>query len=296
VQKALPDAPVVLAEAGRLHLAKNDTKQARTAFEGALAKDPSLLDAITGQVAVDLQEKNSAQARAHVEAAVARSPRNDAIQVLAAQTYMAIGDSPAAEQALKQALALNPKSLQVYGLLAQLYMSERRIGDAAAEYVKLAAERPQDATVQTTTAFLLYVQNKQSEARAYYQKALQADPRAVVAANNMAWMYAESGENLDVALNLAQTAKQQLPDSPEINDTLGWVNYKKGLYTLAVGPLQEAVKKDPTNPTYHLHLGLALAGTGDKVKSRQSLERALTLKLSPADAATAQKALATLAH
>jgi Flp pilus assembly protein TadD len=157
--------------------------------------------------------------------------------------------------------------------------------------VKLAEERPRDVSVQTAAAVLLHAQNKEAEARVYYEKALQADPRAAVAANNMAWMYAERGENLDMALNLAQAAKQQLPDSPEVNDTLGLVYYKKGLYTLAVAPLQEAIAKDPTNPAYHLHLGLALAQTGDKNRSRQSLQLALASKLSPADSAQAQQAL-----
>ena len=50
-----------------------------------------------------------------------------------------------------------------------------------------------------------------------------------VAANNLAWMYAETGENLDMALQLAQAAARRLPNIPAIQDTLGWIHHKKGL-------------------------------------------------------------------
>ena len=67
---------------------------------------------------------------------------------------------------------------------------------------------------------------------------LAASPRAIVAANNLAWLYAENGGNLDVALSLAQTASQQAPDDPKVNDTLGWIFYKKSLAGQAVAALQ----------------------------------------------------------
>ncbi len=72
------------------------------------------------------------------------------------------------------------------------------------------------------------MQNKPDEARKLYEHALSLDPQMPVAANNLAWDYAERGQNLDVALNLAQTAKAKLPNTAAVSDTLGWVYYKKG--------------------------------------------------------------------
>jgi Flp pilus assembly protein TadD len=61
---------------------------------------------------------------------------------------------------------------------------------------------------------ILDLQGKTQEAKARYNRALQIDPRAAVAANNAAWIDATStGGNLDLALQLAQTAKAQLPIS-----------------------------------------------------------------------------------
>jgi Flp pilus assembly protein TadD len=80
-----------------------------------------------------------------------------------------------------------------------------------------------------------------------------------------------------------------------VNDTLGWIYYKRDLASLALEPLQQSVDKDPSNATYRYHLGLAYLKAGDKVKARSMLERALTLQLPSAEAAEARKALASIA-
>ena len=106
-----------------------------------------------------------------------------------------------------------------------------------------------------------------------------------VAANNLAWMYAETGENLDVALELAQRAARRLPDHPAVHDTLGWIYYKKGLTSLAVPAFLKCIEKEPKNPLFHLHLALAYAKAGETSKARVVLQQAIeldpTLKGSP---------------
>ena len=43
----------------------------------------------------------------------------------------------------------------------------------------------------------------------------------------------ETGQNLDVALSLAQIARRGMPNSPSSADTLAWVYYQKGNYDSA---------------------------------------------------------------
>jgi tetratricopeptide (TPR) repeat protein len=61
---------------------------------------------------------------------------------------------------------------------------------------------------------ILQVSQKLDQAQAHYERALNIDPMAAVAANNLAWIYTETGGSLDTALQLAQTAKLHLPDLP----------------------------------------------------------------------------------
>jgi tetratricopeptide (TPR) repeat protein len=137
-------------------------------------------------------------------------------------------------------------------------------------------------------------QNNKEDAKRWYEKALSVDSGAPVAANNLAWLTAEQGGNLDVALQLAQAAKARLPNSPEVDDTLGWIYYKKGLNTLAIGSFQASIEKDQKNALYHYHLGLAYAKNGDKDKARDSLKQALSLNPKFDGADEAQKTLASL--
>ena len=78
---------------------------------------------------------------------------------------------------------------------------------------------------------------------------------------------------------LAQTARQALPQNPNVADTLAWVYYKKGVYGSAADLLKEAIHTSPDNPTYHYHLGMVYDKLNDKAHAREELQR--TLKLSP---------------
>jgi Flp pilus assembly protein TadD len=97
-----------------------------------------------------------------------------------------------------------------------------------------------------------------------------------------------------VALQLAQAATRRLPDNPAIQDTLGWIYYKKGLAALAVPAFQKSVELDPKNPIFHFHLGLAYLKAGDSPKARIALQQALALAPNFAGAVEAKQVLASL--
>ena len=114
-------------------------------------------------------------------------------------------------------------------------------------------------------------------AKKHYNAALSINPNFYPAANNLAYLIAERGGNLNEALSLAQKAKEMLPNDPNVMDTLGLVYYKKGLYDSAVDELSDSVKKDPDNAVVHFHLGLAYYKRGDKALAKTELETALKL-------------------
>jgi tetratricopeptide (TPR) repeat protein len=292
--KAAPGSPIIQTEFGRLQLAKRNRSEARSAFERALSKDPNFVDALSALTQMDLEDKHVDVARARIDAALQRNGKNGRIAALAGETYSALGDHAAAEPALRQAIEADPGNLRAYGLLAQLLASQKRLAEGTREFENLAQRVPKSVGVQTFIAVLLHVQNRTDEARAQYQKVLEIDPRAAVAANNLAWMYAEEGQQLDIALQLSQTAKAQLPDDPSVSDTLAWVYYKKNLSESAIPLLEPLTRQVPNNPTYRYHLGLAYAQAGKDSLARQSLERALALKLPAPDAVQARKTLDTL--
>jgi Tfp pilus assembly protein PilF len=178
-------------------------------------------------------------------------------------------------------------------MLGQLYVQQNKPGPAIQKFEELGKRQSKPVVAYTMIAMILQTQGKSAEAQTRYEKVIEIDPRAAVAANNLAWMYAEGGGNLDTALQLARTAKEQLPDTPQVNDTLGWIYVKKALPSLAVPLLQAAVEKDANNATYHFHLGMAYKNS-DPVKAKASLEKALKLNPNFEGSAEARKALAEI--
>lgn len=139
---------------------------------------------------------------------------------------------------------------------------------------------------------ILQQQGKTPEAMEQYRRTIEIDPKAAVASNNLAWMQASSGGNLDQALQYAQAASQVLPEQPEVNDTIAYIYILKKMPTMAVGPMLKAVDKDPNNATYHYRLGQAYLLSGNKLKAMESLQAALKLKADFPEAAEARTLLA----
>jgi putative PEP-CTERM system TPR-repeat lipoprotein len=292
--KQYPNVSEAQSLAGTLAIAKNDLGAARKSYEKAAVLDPGNGEALAGLIGIDITQKNLQSARVRIDTALATAPANPDLLVLAGRTYARVGDPAAAEAAFKKVIEIHPQVLQAYGMLAQLYISQRRMDQALAEFDRVAAKDQKAVGARTMAAMILDSQGKKAEASHRYEQVLQIDPEAAVAANNLAYIYAEHGGNLDVALQLAQTAKQGLPDLAEVSDTLGFVYLKKDLVSLAIPPLEASAKKDPRNWIYQYHLGLAYSKAGEKLKARQALERALAINASFPGAEEARKTLAGL--
>jgi len=110
-----------------------------------------------------------------------------------------------------------------------------------------------------------------------YQKALSIQPDDPVAANNLAYLLLEHGGSVNVALNLAQTARRGLPDQANSADTLGWAYYHNGAFSLSAPLFEDAAKKVPANLTYHYHLGLTYQKLNDSARARAEFEKTISL-------------------
>ena len=132
------------------------------------------------------------------------------------------------------------------------------------------------------------------EAVKEYQHTLSIDPRAAVAANNLAYIYVSADKQLDEALQLAQTAVQAMPDEPIVNDTLGWIYVRKNQATLGIPHLELCVQKQPDEPVFNYHLGMAYLQTGEFDKAKKALTKALSIRPDFEGAEQARKALATI--
>ena len=293
--KTAADSPAVQTAVGRLATLKKDNSGARQAYARALAADPRALPALAGLLNAEIKDKNFGAARALIEKHLAQKPNDPAVNLMAAQTYGLLGDAVEMEKALKKTVEADPHNLEAYSMLGRLYYQQGHLDLARIELEKFVSAAPESAPAHTMLGTILDLQGKKQDARNRYQTAIQVDPRAAVAANNLAWMDANTeGANLDVALQLAQTAKAQLANQPEVDDTLGWIYYKKGMAARAVEALENSTLQRPGSATYAYHLGMAYFKKGETGKAKSELERAFHLQPDFEGASEARRILASI--
>jgi len=288
-----PNDPEFLYLQGELHIQEGRRSEARQVLSKALQLEPKSLVTATALIRLDLADKNVAGARTRADQVVAQFPKSTPALLLAARTYATSGDFSRAESLVRQAIDVDPAKPDAYGMLANLYVAQGRMSDALKQFQDAAAREPESVGVQTMIATLLTRMGRRDEAKAAYRQALTIDRDNAVAANNLAFLYAEDSENLEVALQLAETAKRLLPGDADAIDTVGWVYYKKRMPTYAVSELLVSARKEPQNAAYQYHLGLAYAQGGDTKEARSTLERALSMDPKSSLAGEAQRALAT---
>ncbi len=291
----LPPPVAPLANASLTRVRQGRRADARARFERALALDARSREALAGLTSLDIAEGRAGAALKRVDDRLAEAGSEGWLHVLAGHVALAARDVAGAEKRFRAALQVDPSNLDAYGQLGQLYLSQGRLDQARTEFEALAARQPRSVAAQTMIGMILQMQGKSAEARRRYEQVVGLDPRAAVACNNLAWLYAEQGENLGMALQLARTAIAELPDRAEIRDTLGFVYLKRGQADLAVRPLREAVEADPGNPQYHYRLGLAYSGAGQPAEAKRALEKALAISPTFPGAADAKRALRELA-
>src|ERR1041385_5576558 len=301
-----PKDPVVYNSLALVSVAQNKLPDAISSFENALNVDATNFDALNGLIALYAKSQQLDKAHARVDQALSSYPNMASLHYLKAQVYGFQQNVASVEAELNKALELDPNYLAAYSALASLYINSKQEDRAIAQYQKIVSLRPENPTPYTLIGILEDQRKNYDQAEQNYRKALEKDPNAVIAANNLAWLYAVTGRgNLDEALRLAQGVVQKNPNVAGFFDTLGWVLYKKNLHTAAVEQLRKAVELNEAeargsnvspSAAYHYHLGMALKAKGDKEGSRRELEAAIRLseKAPFSDLDEARKALASL--
>ena len=145
------------------------------------------------------------------------------------------GDSVAGRKALARAIELDGRNLTAQLTLADLALREGKNTEMIEILERAASSVPESADLQNRLAIAYEQNDRRADAITAYEKAISLNNDLAMAKNNLAYLIAESGGDLDRALELAQQAKEQLPDDGNASDTLGWVMLKRGVPSAAIG-------------------------------------------------------------
>lgn len=274
VARLSPNSSAAMVNLAKVAVAENNLAEAINLYEKALATDGKNFDALSGLVKVLTRQNHFDQAQAKIDGVMqaAQADVLPALHYLKADVFTAQKNVAAAENELKMAIELDDNYLPAYSAYAAILIARNQIDEAVAQYKKVVEKKP-SAAVYTLIAMLEDARNSAAEAEKNYRKALEIAPDAPIAANNLAWLIASGEGNLDEALSLAQTTVNKNQNVAGYYDTLGWVYYKKGLYSPAVEQFKKAVALDEVaatrtnssvNPEYRQRLATALSAANGK--------------------------------
>lgn len=287
----LPEAHLQLA---LVNVHEKKYKEAEEVFLKLQRAHPADLRAVLGLSEVYALQGLHEKAVALLKAELARQPERTDLAVGLANMQVRARQYDDAIAGFKKLLERNPKSPELHVQIAE---ASRLKGDmpTAVEYFRKARDlSPNDPRPYLPLGILLDTLGRRAEARSVYEQVLKLQPDQPIALNNLAFILAETGGDLDQALTLAQRARQKLPQDPNVADTLGWIYIKKNLSDNAIEIFRDLVGKLPKNSTYRYHFGMALYQKGDKPSARRELQAALQSKPSPEEAVKIKELLAKL--
>ena len=287
-----PNQAAVHLDLGRVYSAEKKWIPAEKEFETVIQLDPSNPTMVSAYAEFLVARKQAPKAIALVQHFVDSNPDNSQGHIILGALQFDSKNTSAAQAEFERAIQLDPKNVQGYLRMGGIYEGKKQTDAAIGQYQRALDLQPKFAPLATMVGNLYLDKGDRETARKYFARALEADPNFAVANANMAWVDAQEGKNLDVALGRAQKAKSLMPEVPAISDTLGWVMYKMGNYSGAIPLFQECVKKSPDSAQFHYHLGLALMAAGQKEDGQAHIRVALHLnKLGPAEKDQAQNVL-----
>jgi tetratricopeptide (TPR) repeat protein len=254
--------------------------------------DPANQEVLRSYVDVLLADGRADDALSRTDAAIAAHPGEAANHALRGAVLTRLDREEQARAAFEKALELDANLAAAHAGLATLAARGNQLAEGIALFDKADALEPHVSAYPYSAAQLTLAMGDKDGAEKRLREVVRRFPTHAGARNDLAWLLAERGAELDWALELAEAA-QRLDPSPEVLDTLGWVRFKRGEMSAAVAALEQASQARRDSPSIRYRLGMALSKAGDSDRAREELQAAISAGAFP-EAEDARRELAAL--
>jgi tetratricopeptide (TPR) repeat protein len=250
-----------------------------------------------------------------LEQMIAKYPaeKNLAVLLALAESQHRAGKDEAALASAREALKLAPPDAETQSLFADLLAKIGQVDEAIALLEKVVKNEPDnpepeirlgailsqfgryEAAVKVFNNLLKRYPNNELIVRMAHQSLsivyvnqgdyakgeseleaiLEQNPNEAGVNNDLGYLFAEQGKNLEKAESMIRKALHEDPENYAYLDSLGWVLFKRGKLKEALENLQKAVEKlDRPDPTILEHLGDVYLKLHDLSKAKDTWKKA----------------------
>lgn len=260
-----------LVALARIYVSEHRFASARKLLLQAWERDRSSNAALDLLTAIDLKQGAARKARDRVNVAIQLNPEDGVLFYLRGWIASRMGEAGLAKESLVTSIELAPAEFRSYGLFTNLYRKDLSAEQLLAVLQKLIEEKPEAVGLYVLLGQQYESMKDYKRAMDRYNIALDIDPSFGFAKNNLAYLLAESGQELPRAKRLAREALIAYPSNPNVMDTMGWVSFKAGDSAIAVTYLEQAASTfsstDPSLFLTRLHLVHALDANAESEKA-----------------------------
>ncbi|MGH8318313.1 MAG: XrtA/PEP-CTERM system TPR-repeat protein PrsT [Steroidobacteraceae bacterium] len=263
-------------ETARAQLALDQSPAARASLDKALKIHAQWLPAVGALALIDLRNHDGQAALARVDALLAEHPEDPGALALKGDVESALGNSGAALAAYGKAQAQRPTAVVAMRLYREQVLAHSRQPQQPLE--AWLARQPNDWRIRDVLGQYYLSANELPSAAREFETVIGEMPADVVALNNLAWVYGKLGNPR--AETLAERAVKLAPDSPAVNDTVGWILTLHHRAGEALPYLEKATQLDAVQakaraatPDLQIqyHYAYALLQAGDRAEARRIL-------------------------
>ena len=165
-----------------------------------------------------------------------------------------------------------------YSMLGQLYLMQRKLDAAKAEFDKRASVNPKDVPARLMVGMILEVQKKKPEAKKKYEEVLAIDAFGRCREQPRLPVRRSERESRPRPESSPRRPSSRRPTTRTCRTRSGGSTTRSSCRIWPFRAFEQSIAKDPDNPIFHYHLGLALAKQGDLPRARRSFEAALKLR------------------
>jgi tetratricopeptide (TPR) repeat protein len=183
----------------------------------------------------------------------------------------------------KKTLAANPDVIEFYDMYASFFEYKKDYKRALSIIADGIKRYPSDEKLLYFEGALFDKMGDRRKSIINMKKILEINASNAHALNFLGYTYAELGENLDEAESLVEKALSLRPNDGYIEDSLGWVYFKKGKVDKAIERLQKAAETQADEPVIYEHLGDVYKFKKDYGKAIEMYKKAVTLSLEKKD-------------